>query len=96
METYYSKFPLKKPYIQAQYIPEESEDGDEAATGTSGCECEKCSAKRDTRRQAFFQDYDEVDPKGEPPNRDNFFFLMPEFIPAFILNERTWGKFSHT
>ncbi|KAG9242578.1 hypothetical protein BJ878DRAFT_163156 [Calycina marina] len=89
-ETYYTKFPAMKPYIEAQWIPNDDVDGEEAGTGTSGCECEKCKDNRSARPPGLFQEYDEVDPEDDPPNRENFFFLMPRLAPSFILYERTW------
>ncbi|TAQ90526.1 hypothetical protein B7494_g1089 [Chlorociboria aeruginascens] len=89
-DTFYSQRPGDRPYLVAAWVPEESEDGDETATGTSGCECEICASKTDKSRQALYQDYDGVSTKKKPPNEDNFFFLCSRRVPAFILSDRSW------
>lgn len=91
-DTFYTQSPNQKPFLTGAWVPDESEDGDETATGTSGCECEHCAAKPDKARQGLYQDYDCVDPKAEPPNRENFFFLCDQTVPAFILKDRKWSK----
>jgi len=62
-----------------------------------GCECEHCNGKDSTSHSITFYNYDSVDPKGEPPNRDHYFFLCNRDVLAFALRDREFGEYTlHT
>jgi hypothetical protein len=56
------------------------------------CECENCLGREDTSHSITFYNYDSVDPQGEPPNKDHYFFLCDRNVPAFSLRDREFGK----
>lgn len=68
-----------------------SVDGNDAANMASECTCSSCAAMSQKNAKALFSNYDCVDPNGELPNTDHFFFLCRCEVPAYILAERKWG-----
>jgi hypothetical protein len=63
-----------------------------AGMGNRGCECDECMNQEVMVKQTRYRDYDEVDPNGDPPNRDHFFSLCDRVVGAFALKERAFGK----
>ena len=57
------------------------------------CQCENCVGKEATRHGTTFSEYNDVDPKGNPPNRQHFFFLLDRDVPAFSLRDREFGEY---
>lgn len=58
-----------------------------------GCECEDCIDRDETKRRISYRDYDDVDPKGHPPNEKHFFLLCNRDVLAFALKERAFGDY---
>ena len=56
------------------------------------CECENCIGRDTISHSVTFYNYDSVDPKGEPPNREHYFFICSRDVPAFSLRDREFGK----
>lgn len=81
----------EKPEFTGEYLS--SVDGNEAANMAANCTCDACAAKPQSHKndRASFANYDCVDPSGEPPNDDHFFFLCRPEVPAYILSERKWN-----
>lgn len=63
-----------------------------ADMGNRGCECEHCAKLGLIVKGTRYREYDDVDPNGEPPNRDHFFSLLDRTIGGFSLKERVLGK----
>jgi hypothetical protein len=63
-----------------------------ADMGNRGCECDQCTELGMIVKQTRYRDYDDVDPNGEPPNRDHFFSLLDRAVGAFSLKERVFGE----
>lgn len=91
-DSYYAMDSSEKPQFTSEYLS--NVDGNEAANMASECTCEACTARleRSKVKKASFSDYDCVDPKGEPPNWDEFLFLCRPEVPGYILGERKWGE----
>ena len=59
-----------------------------------GCECESCKAEASNgnHRAVKFAGYDDVRPKDRTIDDETFFLLCSRRIPAFLLQDRSWGK----